>query len=712
MDCSRPRRTLLVRFAPAALLAGASLQGATCAQGETIPTDAMEYLLVRGETHGVVPQTSSAGTKTSTPLLETPQSISVVTQAVLREQDVQTLNQALRYVSGVTTETRGGTATRYDMFSIRGFDADTYYNGLKLLTNGEYAAPQVDPYLLDRVDVLKGSVSVLYGQAQAGGLVDQTAKLPTTTPLHEIGMEFGNFRHAQATGDFSGPIDHAGHWSYRLTALARTQDGQVAHTKDQRIEVAPALTWRPDARTDITLLGLYQHEPRSTSYGGVPAGASVLYNPFGSVSVDFYDGDLNFEKFDRTQLSVGLKAERQVNNWLTLRSNSRWFRVNMDYASVYSSGLEDDHRTLDRGIAASTEWSDQYATDNAAEARFSTGPVSHVALAGFDYQHLDSAYRTGFGTAPSIDIFAPDYTLPITQPARTKTDVTQSQYGVYLQDQLRYAGFVLTLSGRRDWVGSSTRTPDSGGRTAQWNAAFTGRAGLTYVFPNGIAPYISYSESFSPIAGTDANGKPFVPERGRQYEAGVKYKPRGFNGFFTAAAFDITRENLTTPAPNNPLLSIQTGTARSRGFEVEARTDITRDLQLVASYTYINAYYTRDTSGLTGKRLPAVPHNQASAWAYYTVPSGRLANLSVGGGARYVGKTLDSTNSFAVPDVTLFDLALRYDVGHLVPALKGLQGYINIDNLLDRKYVSSCYYGTWCAYGYQRTAFGGLTYRW
>jgi iron complex outermembrane receptor protein len=712
MTRSRPCHARFARFVPAALLAGASVQFAPEARADALPADTGEYLEVRGETHGVVPQVSSSGTKTSTPLLETPQSITVVTQSVLRQQDVQTLNEALRYVSGVTAETRGGTATRYDLFSIRGFDADTYFNGLKLLSNGEYAAPQVDPYLLERVDVLKGPVSVLYGQAQAGGLVDQTSKLPTAMPLHEVGVEFGNFRHAQATVDLSGPVDRAGHWSYRLTALARTQDGQVAHTKDQRLEVAPAVTWRPDARTEITLLGAYQHEPRSTSYGGVPAGATVLHNPYGSLPVDFYDGDLNFEKFKRTQGSVGLKAEHQLSDWLTLRSNSRWFHVEMDYASVYSYGLEDDNRTLDRGTAASTEWSDQYASDNAAEARFSTGPVSHVVLAGFDYQHLDSSYRAGFGAAPSLDIYAPDYTLPIVAPGRTKTDVTQNQYGVYLQDQLRYEGVVLTLSGRHDWAGSSSGTPDTGGRTTQWNTAFTGRAGLTYVFPNGIAPYVSYAESFSPLAGTDANGKAFVPERGRQYEAGIKYKPRGFNGFFTAAAFDITRQNLTTPAPNNPLLSIQTGTARSRGFEVEARTDITHDLQLVANYSYVNAYYTHDESGLTGKRLPAVPHNQASAWAYYTVPGGRLSSLSLGGGVRYVGKTLDSTNSFAVPDVTLVDLALRYDVGHLVPALKGLQGSINIDNLFDRTYVSSCYYATWCAYGYQRTAFGGLNYHW
>ena len=705
-------RAHLVRLACAATLAGAASPALGQTNTGAAETDAAEQVEVRGETHGVVPQSSAAGTKTRTPLIETPQSISVVTQSVLREQDVQTLNEALRYVSGVTSETRGGTATRYDQFSIRGFDADTYFNGLKLLTNGEYAAPQIDPYLLDHVDVLKGPVSVLYGQAQAGGLVDQTAKLPTTQPLHEIGVEFGNFKHAQSTADFSGALDAAGHWSYRLTALARTQDGQVAHTKDQRLEVAPALTWRPDARTDITLLGLYQHEPRSTSYGGVPAGATVLYNPFGSLPADFYDGDLNFEKFNRTQASVGLKAEHQLTDWLTLRSNSRWFHVEMDYASVYNVGLEDDHRTLDRGTAASTEWSDQYASDNSAEARFSTGPLRHVVLAGFDYQHLDSSYRTGFGAAPSLDIYAPDYTLPITPPTRTKTDVTQNQYGVYLQDQVRYAGFVLTMSGRHDWAGNITRAPDTLSRTTQWNTAFTGRAGLTYVFRNGLAPYVSYAESFSPLAGIDATGKAFVPERGRQYEAGIKYKPTNFDGLFTVAAFDITRQNLTTPAPNNPMLSIQTGTARSRGFEAEARTDITRSLQLVANYTYINAYYTHDESGLTGKRLPAVPHNQASAWAYYTVPDGRLTSLSLGGGVRYVGKTLDSTNSFAVPDVTLFDLALRYDVGHLVPGLKGLQGYINIDNLLDRKYVSSCYYGTWCAYGYQRTVFGGLTYHW
>jgi iron complex outermembrane recepter protein len=683
--------------------------------GAVVPAradDTPEQMEVKGSYGGLVPKASAVGTKTATSLLEVPQSITVITQSQLAQQDVQTLNQALRYASGVTPETRGGTATRYDLFTVRGFDADTYYNGLKLLTNGEYASPQLDPFLMERIDVLKGPVSVLYGQAGAGGLVDQISKMPTDTPLHQVGMEFGNFRHAQVSGDFGGPIDAAGHWSYRLTGLARTEDGQVAHTRNQRVEVAPALTWRPDDRTRVTLLGLYQHEPRSTSYGGVPAGATVLPNPYGSLPVDFYDGDLNFEKFKRTQTSLGVQAEHQLTDWLTLRTNDRWFHLEMDYASVYSSALEADDRTLDRGTAASTEWSDQYASDNSAEARFRTGPVSHVVLAGFDYQHLSSSYRTGFGVAPTLDLLAPDYTLPIDPPARTKTDVTQNQYGIYLQDQLRLRGFVLTLSGRHDWAQSSSRNVDLDTRAAQWNGAFTGRAGLTYVFPNGIAPYMSYAESFSPIAGVDANGKAFIPERGHQYEVGVKYQPRGFNGLFTAALFDLTRNNLTTPAPNNPMLSIQTGEARSRGAELEARTNVTRDLQIIANYTYLNTYYVKDNSGLAGKRLPAVPHNAASGWAYYTVPRGPLASLSVGAGIRYTGKTLDSTNSFAVPDVTLVDMAVRYDLGHAVRGLKGLQAYANINNLFDRKYVASCYYGNWCAYGYQRQVFGGLTYQW
>ncbi|KAA5609431.1 TonB-dependent siderophore receptor [Rhodovastum atsumiense] len=659
---------------------------------------------------GYVARRSIAGTKTDSSLLETPQSISVITRQQMDEQHAETLNQALRYTPGVAPETRGGIATRYDMLKVRGFDAELYWNGLKLQQNNWYALPQLDPYLLERIDVLRGPSSVLYGQASAGGVISQISKLPTVTPLHEVGVEFGTNEHVLGKFDFSGPLDDEGKYLYRITGIGRMEDGQIKSTRNERLAIAPSFSIRPDADTNLTFLGLYQHDPRSSSYGSVPAEGTVKATRYGRLPADFYDGDPNFEKFDRTQVSLGYLFDKRFNDTWSMHMAGRWFHIDQDYRSVYSNGLDSDERTLARATAASRDRLDTAAFDNNVQARVKTGPVEHTLLAGFDYQHLDSTYQTGFGAAPSLDVWAPVYGQAITPPDRYKVNVRGNQYGLYVQDQAKLGGFVLTLSGRGDWADAITI--NSGTVARQFDRAFTSRAGLSYIFANGIAPYVSYSESFKPQYGTDAYGKAFVPERGRQYEVGVKYQPTGTNALFTAALFDVTRTNLTTSDPNHPGLSVQSGEARSRGVELEAKLDLTEQLTVTASYTYLDTISTKSNDGDAGKRLPAVPDHTATTWATYTIPGGPLAGLKIGGGVRYIGASASSDHSFTVPDVTLVDAMLRYDLGHAVPRLQGAELHLNIQNALDTRYVASCYYGAWCAYGYQRTVSGGLTYRW
>ncbi len=665
-----------------------------------------------GPTEGVVAKWSSTATKTGTPIVEAQQSISVVTRDQMTQQNAQTLNAAVRYEAGVQTETRGGIATRYDMLNIRGFGADTYWNGLKQIGSGMYATPQVDPYLMDRIEVLRGPVSVLYGQANAGGLINQESKLPTVQPYHEVGIEFGNDRHQQATMDFSGPIAGDQHYLYRFTAIGRQEDGQVSSTRNERVAVAPSFTWRPDDKTSLTLYALYQRDPASTSYGSVPATGTVLHDPLGTIGRSFYDGEASFERFSRTQEAVGYQFEHAVNDTWKVRSNARYYHIGQDYQSVYGTTLEDDYRTLDRATAVSYEQVNSFAIDNQVEGNFSSGPVDHTVLAGFDYQHMGTHYASGFGSAPSIDVFDPVYGAAIDTPALTKTRASSNQYGVYAQDQLRYKNVLATVGVRQDWA--NTVTSDLTDNTRQWqNAhALTWRGGISYLFENGIAPYFSYSESFAPQSGTDINGKAFDPERGRQYELGVKYQPKQYNALFTAAIFDLTRKNLLTTDLNNPNYQTQAGEARSRGLELEAKVSLTRSLDVSASYTYLNTVYTKDNSGLQGKRLATIPSNQASLWAYYTIHGGPLAGLSFGGGGRYTGATYSTDNSFEVRSYFLLDAALRYDLGYAIPRLKGSEVYINAQNLLNKTYVASCFIGTYCAYGYGRQVFAGLKYHW
>lgn len=669
-------------------------------QGETAQSPVPGYVATRQAT----------GTKTDTPLRETPQSISVIPADQIRDQNAQTLNQVVRYTAGVTPETRGAVATRYDLLKVRGFDADIYWNGLKL-QNLWYAAPQLDPFLMERVEVLKGPSSVLYGQSPAGGLVNQASKRPSATPEREVGIEFGTNNHRRVTADATGPLDAEGKFLYRLTAVGLAEDGQIRMTENQRVAIAPSFTWRPDADTSLTLLGFYQRDPKGNSYGGIPPQGTVLHNPLGRIPVDFYDGDPNFEKFDRRLTSVGYDFNKRLSDVWTVRLNGRWLHTKLAYDSVYANGLAPDFRTLYRGVASSREEMDSYTLDNQIEGRFATGPVGHTLLAGFDYQRVDGNYAPGFTVAPSLDVFAPVYGVAITPPATSRTDLKSKQYGLYLQDQLRAAGFVLTLAGRRDWA--ETTSSSAFGSSRQNDQALTGRAGLTYLFDNGIAPYVSYAESFTPISGTDVSGKLFEPEKGTQYEIGVKYQPPGLNSLFTVALFDLTRSNLLTSDPAHPGFSVQTGEVRSRGVELEARTSLTRQLDVIGTYTYLDVEYTKDNSGLKGKTPAAVPRHQASGWAMYRMPEGTaLEGLSVGGGVRFTGSTMNDANTFKVPSFTLVDASVTYDLGALSERLKGAELSLNAKNLFDKEYVASCYYGDWCAYGYQRTVTAGLRYRW
>jgi iron complex outermembrane recepter protein len=702
--------TLALRSVPVGLaLTGFAVAPASHAE-DTLPT--VNVTAQSETTSGYVAKNNKSATKTDTSVLETPQSVSTVTRDQMTQQDAQTLNAAVRYVSGVTPETRGGIATRYDMLMVRGFTADTYLNGLKLLTNNQYAVPQFDPYLMESIDVLKGPVSVLYGSAQAGGLLDMQSKLPTAQPLHEIGIEFGNYAHKQATIDLSGPIAGDDHYLYRFTGLVRKEDGQIESTENERIAIAPAFTWKPDDRTTLTLLAQYQHDPRSTSYGSVPPQGTTLPNPLGKIPYDFYDGDPNFESFNRSEESIGYQFQRLLNDTWTVRMNGRYLHLSQDYKSVYASALEDDNRTLDRGTAASSDTLNTVSLDNQLEGNFATGPLTHTVLAGFDYQHLASGYLWGFGSAPSLDLFAPVYGQTIDPPALSMNRVSSTQYGVYLQDQARWNNWLLTLSGREDWSHTDTRNNTFGTQQNQSDRAFTKRAGLTYLFANGIAPYASYTESFTPQAGTDRSGKAFDPERAHQYEIGIKFEPPKYNMLFTAALFDLTRNNLLTTDLVNPNFQTQSGQARSRGVELEAKMSLTNALNVTASYTYLDTKYTKDNGGLQGKYVAAVPQNQASAWAFYTLNKGPLSGLSFGAGGRYTGTTYSSDNTFKVQSFFLVDATLRYDLGRASSRLKGSELYVNAQNLFNKQYVASCYYGEWCAYGYGRQVFAGMNYKW
>ncbi|WP_447922695.1 TonB-dependent siderophore receptor [Achromobacter aegrifaciens] len=688
-------------------------------------------------TVGYVATVSASATKTDTPLIETPQSVSVVTREQMTEQGAQTLNQVLRYTAGVATESRGATATRLDQFSVRGFSASTYLDGLRVF-GGRDALPQVDAYRLERVDVLKGPASVMYGQGGPGGVVNQVSKRPLEETLREVEVQVGNYDYRRANFDFGGPVDDEGKFLYRLVGSGYMSDGQVKDTKERRYFVSPAFTWKPNGDTTLTVLTNFQRDPDMGSYGSVSSMRTLLSAPDGiRLPADYYDGDANFEKSDRKSYSLGYVLDHRFNDTFKASQSLRWTRSEAQYRSIYGAmtnnyGYTDKtYRYQQRASIATDVDVGALTLDNNLQARFNTGRFNHNVLLGFDYQHVKTDTLSGFGTAPALDVLNPNNHQNIPAPAFS-SDATSKQYqaGLYFQDQIKIDRLSVLLGGRYDWsrtVGETTTIATGRVAPSSLNAEkFSGRLGVIYNFDNGVAPYFSYSESFEPQSGTGWQNAPFKPIEGNQYEVGIKYQPPGSATLLSVAAFDIRRENMTTTDPDPTHIcgtaggrcSIQAGELRTQGIELEAKTEPLRGLTLVAAYSlmdneYSKAYPNAAGLNLKGKAPVGVPSQQASAWARYQLQDGPLAGVGVGGGVRYIGSSyVNETNTLKVPSVTLFDLMLDYDLGRASPSLKGMQVALNVQNLFDKEYVASCSGDSWCWYGYQRSIKASLRYRW
>ncbi|HTK01702.1 MAG TPA: TonB-dependent siderophore receptor [Bordetella sp.] len=666
-----------------------------------------------GPVQGYVATRSSAGSKTDTALVDVPQSVSVVTRQQMDDQAAQTLDQALRYVPGVYSQDND---LRFDQLTIRGFDADSYLDGMKLNQTTWFANPRIDPYFLERIDVLRGPASVLYGQASPGGLVDMVSKRPTADPLHSIEMGIGNDQRYQLGFDFGGPVDQDGKWLYRVTGLGRDANTQTGHIEEQRVGIAPALTWQPSSDTSLTLLGSYQYDPEGGLFNPVPAYGTAKWNPNGRLHPDDYLGDPDRDRFRRTQYSAGYLLEHRFNDLLQVRQNVRYLHDDVDYYQTsLSSPLTQDQRSAYMWANINHEHLSQFTIDNQAQFDFSTGPLRHTLLAGVDYQYLQNDIRRGgqyFGDYP-IDIFNPDYSgfprVPITVDETTRL----AQFGGYLQEQLRWDRWLLTLGGRQDYASTrdaqdSAMTGSSLASSRTGDHAFTWRGALSYKFDNGIAPYASYATSFQPQSGTDWNGNPFIPTRGKQYEVGIKFQPAAIRSYATVAVYDLRQTNVVTPDPDpgHPQASVQSGEVRSRGVELEAHAELSREFSLIASYAYLDNVVTKSNDATQGKHPTGVPKQMASTWADYTIRGGDLNGLGFGGGVRYVGETYGSPdNDFVLPARVLVDAAVHYDTGRWRFAL-------NASNLFNKEYLAYCNSTMLCYWGASRTVLATARYQW
>ncbi|MGG2396702.1 TonB-dependent siderophore receptor [Pseudomonas sp. SH1-B] len=665
---------------------------------------------------GYVAKRNMSATKTDTPITETPQSISVVTSDEIRDRHSETLGQALSYTPGLTSSSTAFNRTA-DRFRIRGFEVESgtggsLRDGLRL-QNNSYDGIQ-EPYGLERVEVIRGAASVLYGQLSPGGMINGVSKRPSETPFHELNLQVGSHDRKQLSADFSGPLAGSDTLSYRLTMLSRNSDTQQDHINDDKFYIAPALTWRPSENTSLTLLSFYQKTdtrfPAPLPYQMVKGVGEGAFK----IGRNDFVGEPDYDDMNGEMSTLGYEFQHHFNEHFTLNHKLRYYETDVKWSylqiqpSVAAVNFSASTGTLLRRYSDRHERARTWASDSNIESKWQLGSVEHTVLVGFDGYDTSYDSHNFRSNAPSLDLTRYNYGQPVvvnkdrSQDRGSQLDTLQK--GVYFQDQIKFGDkWILLLGGRHDWADQQQTAHRDGAKASQDNEATTYRAGLVYLADNGLAPYISYSESFFPVSVAEVTGQAFAPTEGKQYEVGVRYQPKNSNLLLSAAVYELTQTNVLTFDSNSD--PRQTGEVRSRGLELEAKADVTNALSLIASYAYTDARVTKSALATeVGQRRDDTPYHQAALWTSYDFVNWGIPQLTAGIGARYMGTTQASLMDSPMPAYTLFDAMARYQIDDHWNVT------VNASNLTDKRYTQ-CAFST-CHYGDERQVVGTVSYRW
>lgn len=682
---------------------------------------------------------ASSATKTDTAVAETAQSVSVIAREELDARGVQNLNEAMRYVAGVTLES-SGIDNRVDDFRIRGFDAGSWSNnvtidGMRAPQGSQWNRTMVDSWNLERVEVLKGPSAVMYGQVAPGGMVNQVSKTPTPDPQQvlRLGID-GNGQYNTAFDVGAGSDDNR--HLLRLVGLYRDGQTQIDHTEQKHGFLAPSYTFQIAERTRLTLLGLYQKDDGGSTYQFLPMDGTLVATPYGHMKNTTFIGEPGWNTYDRTLWTAGYLFEHSFNGNWTLGQSARHTDVQSLFRTVVTNGgLNADGRTQKRRATWGEGDSKGDTVDTRITGKFSTGAAEHTLLIGVDWQKADWTGARGAMVNPrDIDIFNPVYSnyVPVTTSVSYSGGINR-QTGVYLQDQVALDQWRLTFGGRYDWTRDDTWTRSYTVATHRYGAriptrgeeeAFSGNLGVLYVADNGLTPYLSYAESFQP-SGSNTNMSytlsAFDPVTGKQWEAGIKYQPASFDGLLTFSAYDLRQQNILTNDPDlthntcgtagNSQCQVQDGEGRVRGVELEGRITPLEGFSVIGAASWMDSEVTKSNNGYIGKQLAMVPDWTAALWADYTFQTGGLEGLSLAAGVRYNGESYgDSANLYLIPGYTLWDAAIRYDVGQ--HGAVDTQFALNVSNLADKRFVSTCGGVSSCYYGTGRTVTATARFSW
>jgi len=695
---SHPSPRGLQWAALAACLAAAPLRAQTAADATTV-LPAVQ-VTATGETatgpvQGYSASRSAAGTKTDTSLAETPQAITVIPLDQIVDQGAQNVQDTMNYAAGVRPNAYG-VDNRGDYVRVRGTEPVQYLDGLRQYIGSNN--PRTEVYGLERVEILRGPASMLYGQGSTGGVVNLVSKRPQPEAMREVGVSVGNYDRREIRADLTGPLTEDGQWLYRIVALGRDSGTQMQHTGDDRLYVAPSLTWRPSAATSLTLQASWQKDRLDSTQGFLPWDGTVQENVNGRIPTRRFTSEPGFDKYDTEQFNVGWLFEHKFNDNWTFRQNFRNSVSRVDYESMYPNVygaargnpyIDAAQQTVDRYFYINRPHMRTLLADQNVEGRVRWGATEHTVLVGLDYSRFRQTSQSASGLGTPLNLYHPVYgNLPdyaLSDAPKQK----QQQIGFYAQDQIRFGRNWIVVAGiRRDRADSTTE-----GENRETDFATTKRFGIMYAADNGWSPYLSYSESFTPIAGADFYNQHWKPMRGKQYEAGIKYMPADGALSFTAAAYDLREKNRQTNDPDNPQNQVQTGKTRTRGVELELRGRVTKSVDVIANYIYTDI----------DPQLESLPRHMASVWSKYRFNVAGMEGFAVGAGVRWLSAFRDG-GAPETPSVTLFDAMVSYDHGPWRYAL-------NVNNIADRSYETVCLDRGDCFYGARRTVMLSGAYR-
>ncbi|MPT49371.1 MAG: TonB-dependent siderophore receptor [Sphingobium sp.] len=732
----------------ALLFSASALPGAAFAQGAPADSEAgRDDIIVIATGHSV----AGTSSRTDTPIIESPQTISIINDKEMELRGVQTVSEAVAYTAGVLSEA-GGMDSRVDEITLRGLGAggfstnNSFIDGLRLPSGGQWTRIAFDPYALEQIEVLKGPSSILFGQSAPGGVINMVSKRANAEGRKEVVLsgtgfnELGRWNY-QGAVDVGGALNSNGTVSARVVGLARDGKGALQGVSNSRYYISPSITWQPNEDVELTLLGQYQRDEGGSTFQFLPMTGTLNPSNGKHIENDAFIGEPDWNVFDRNQYLLGAFLKAQLNENLRFVANARYTKVDTLYRAIVLSG---DTLTAcpgnipgcvvgatvgRRGVQGVGD-STGIAIDTHVQGTFRTGALEHMVVAGLDFSSTDWSHNRDNVTPalvlPILNIFDPVHrgaaNFASSLASGIHTNTQNDQTGIFLQDTISIGGLRLTIGGRQDWAYDETLDTISNYLYSTKTKDFTWRAGAVYLFDNGLAPYFSYATSFQPVTADPTSnivvGQGFKPMTGEQWEGGLRYQ-HGSKAYFTLSGYEITQQNMVSSIGGarcgqyNVLCNAQTGEVRFRGAEFEARVNTNVGVTILGSVTrtWTKIQESRTVSEI-GNRFLNTPDWMASAFVSYSF-KGLLDGFGLGGGVRYVGESFgDNANTFAIPDRTLFDAMLRYDFGPSSGALNGMSFSVNARNLSDKRYVSTCTATSGCYYGTGRTVTARLSYRW